>query len=280
MIRILLPLAAILFFLLLILPSPACRKARRAPWNVFFCHRGAFRQAGVPENTLPAFRKAVSLGQGIEWDVRFTGDGKLCVCHDDDLLRLTGEKKCLHQIPLREAQKLSLQGTGEHIPSLREALDAVNGAAPLLIEMKFLPGNPLYRKLPEELWRQMRDYPGPWMVESFDPRMLFWFRIHAPGVLRGQLAQLPEKKDLLQILASRLLLNWISRPHFIAYSKEAYPFPLGLVRFLGAPVFAWTVKGSGEWEKLSAKADSMIYESEDPRQDDLPDEDKGVMNHE
>ena len=51
-------------------------------------HRGA--RAYAPENTLPAFAKALALGaDGFELDVHLSADGYLVVCHDDELLRCT-----------------------------------------------------------------------------------------------------------------------------------------------------------------------------------------------
>jgi glycerophosphoryl diester phosphodiesterase len=54
-------------------------------------HRGA---AGVaPENTLPAFRRALADGlRRVELDVRLTRDGELICLHDDRLDRVTPER--------------------------------------------------------------------------------------------------------------------------------------------------------------------------------------------
>ncbi len=51
-----------------------------------WAHRGA--SAYAPENTLPAFRKAIELGaQGIELDVHESADGALVVIHDETVDR-------------------------------------------------------------------------------------------------------------------------------------------------------------------------------------------------
>jgi len=55
-------------------------------------HRGA--RAYAPENTLPAFKKAIEMGaDGVELDVHLTRDGKMVVHHDDDLVRCTNVKE-------------------------------------------------------------------------------------------------------------------------------------------------------------------------------------------
>ena len=53
-------------------------------WAVFrrfrYAHRGLHdREAGAPENSLPAFRRALERGYGVELDVHLTGDGRLAV---------------------------------------------------------------------------------------------------------------------------------------------------------------------------------------------------------
>lgn len=51
-----------------------------------WAHRGA--SAYAPENTLPAFQKAIELGaQGIELDVHESADGELVVIHDETVDR-------------------------------------------------------------------------------------------------------------------------------------------------------------------------------------------------
>ena len=64
-------------------------------WAVFrrfrYAHRGLHdREAGAPENSLPAFRRALERGYGVELDVHLTGDGRLAVIHDKNLKRTAG----------------------------------------------------------------------------------------------------------------------------------------------------------------------------------------------
>jgi glycerophosphoryl diester phosphodiesterase len=53
-------------------------------------HRGLYdRSAGVPENSLAAFGRAIDAGYACEFDVRLLADGRLAVFHDSDLRRMT-----------------------------------------------------------------------------------------------------------------------------------------------------------------------------------------------
>jgi glycerophosphoryl diester phosphodiesterase len=66
-------------------------------------HRGA--RAYAPENTLPAFEKAVQMGCDMfELDVRLSKDGELMVFHDEDLLRCTD---AIHKFPGRYNYQLA-----------------------------------------------------------------------------------------------------------------------------------------------------------------------------
>ena len=70
-----------------------------------YAHRGA--SAECPENTLPAFQRAVDLGcSALEMDVHVTRDGHLLVAHDDLATRTTGAALAWTAIDLATAQRL------------------------------------------------------------------------------------------------------------------------------------------------------------------------------
>ena len=51
-----------------------------------YAHRGLHdKKAGIPENSMKAFQRAMELGYGMELDVHLTKDGGLVVMHDDSL---------------------------------------------------------------------------------------------------------------------------------------------------------------------------------------------------
>jgi hypothetical protein len=47
-----------------------------------YAHRGFHRKPEIPENSLPAFRRALERGWGAELDVHLLKDGTLAVMHD------------------------------------------------------------------------------------------------------------------------------------------------------------------------------------------------------
>ena len=66
----------------------------------------------------------------------------------------------------------------------------------------------------------LEGYQGLYCVESFDPRIVRWFKMHRPQVVRGQLmCRMPEKgmSRLADFIGRNLMTNFLTRPHFEAY---------------------------------------------------------------
>jgi glycerophosphoryl diester phosphodiesterase len=91
-------------------------------------HRGASGHA--PENTLAAFRRAVSLGVTfIETDLQLTRDAHFVAIHDETFNRTTNGQGPVQQMTLAEVRRLDAgswfgsEFIGERIPTLLDILD-------------------------------------------------------------------------------------------------------------------------------------------------------------
>lgn len=72
-----------------------------------YAHRGA--SAERPENTLPAFERAVEVGaDALETDVQVTRDGIPIIAHDDTAARMTAVPRAWADMDLAEARRLDL----------------------------------------------------------------------------------------------------------------------------------------------------------------------------
>lgn len=96
-------------------------------------HRGGVG-LGVPENTLPAIKKAIEVGaQLIEIDIRETKDGHLVLMHDSTVDRTTNGSGRVDQLTLNDIQKLDAglwlgdEFKGTKVPTLEEALQLMKG---------------------------------------------------------------------------------------------------------------------------------------------------------
>lgn len=104
-------------------------------------HRGLHDQNKTCwENTLSAFDAAAKAGFAIECDAHLTRDGGVVVFHDDDLKRLAGCEGRICELTTDEATALHIGGTADHVPTLRQMLDLVDGRVPLVIELKGIEG--------------------------------------------------------------------------------------------------------------------------------------------
>ncbi len=231
------------------LTAPAiATKAQKKPFMYRnFAHRGLHnRDKSIPENSLTAFERAASAGYGMELDVQLSRDGEVVVFHDDDLKRVCGVDAKVCDMTLAELKELRLCGTSETIPLFSEVLKCVRGRGALIVELKNGKRN---KELCEKTYELLRSYSGEYCIESFNPFIVRWFKRNAPEVLRGQLANPPEGYNgevnpVTGFILSRVLLNFLARPHFIAYKIGPKPFTVRLSELLGAIRICWT---SHEW---------------------------------
>lgn len=240
-------------------------RTHTAPFlGVCYAHRGFHNlKEGIPENSLPAFRAAVARGYGIELDVQVTKDGQVVVFHDDLLSRVCGIDLLLREKTYEELTALSLYFTDEKIPLLSQVLKLVDGRVPLLIELKVpLTGQRTCALVNDVL----KDYKGPYCIESFNTFALFWYRRHRPDVVRGQLSCNLTKTNgcsyILSFLTKYLLGNFLGRPDFISYCYlDRSNISLRLVRRLyKAPALAWTVESERAYSYAKKYFEGIIFE--------------------
>ena len=256
--------ALVLFFLLL--PGESDTAMRSPFWGVNFAHRGLHSQdKSVPENSLAAFTAAIDGEYGIELDVRLTKDGQVVVFHDDTLDRMCGVPGRVDSFTWEQLQEYRLLETEHGIPLLWDVLDLVDGRIPLLIELKMAPGAQR-RALCEKTWKILRTYDGDICIESFDPRMVRWFKRHVPGLLRGQLAAHPgamAKASPIGVVVGLGLANCLGRPHFIAYQYGKKPLTIKLAeRFCMR--FAWTLRSQEQGDAAEDVNEGVIFEFYQP----------------
>lgn len=232
--------------------------------NKFIAHRGLHGD-GVPENSLAAYQKAIDKGYAIEIDVRPLADGTIVSFHDDELDRLTKHKGLICEKTSEQIKDYVLNNSKEKIPTLQEVLDLVDGKVPLLVEIKN-QGKVGFEKNVYEL---LKAYKGEYAVQSFNPLSLGWFAKNAPEVKRGQLASFYKKDNLGKIkkfLLKRMLLNNISKPHFVSYKVEDIPNKyVDKAKKKGLPILAWSVRSQTEFERVKGYVSNIIFEYFEPK---------------
>lgn len=259
-------------FLFMICPDLSqSRKKKMRPFeSVYIAHRGFFdNHGGCPENSLPAFQRAVDFGFGIELDVQLSKDGQLLVFHDDSMKRMCGIDMNLRDLDFADIQKHHLLDTNETIPLFKDVLTVIGGKVPLIVEVKY-EGNVIATT--KAMANIMDGYRGVWCMESFDPRSLRWFKMNRPSIIRGQLSTDYRKDNLQQTAINKMLLtnlmyNMVGRPDFIAYNHKYFRnISLNVCRSLFSPkLVAWTIKSKQEMELAKQHHfDIFIFDSFNP----------------
>lgn len=235
----------------------------------YYAHRGFHDNNGdMPENSLPAFQKAVQMGYGIELDVQLTKDLVPVVFHDFDLKRMCGIEQKVCELTLAQLKELHLLNTDETIPTFQEVLTAINGQVPLIIELK---SNALRPRLPRLVDEVLSGYHGHYCIESFNPIVLRWYKRHRPTIIRGQLStsyfrEFGYTNPVLFSLET-LLCNALSRPDFISYNwkyrkRSTRRLCRKLYRTLSV---GWTIKSKEELELCQKDFDLFIFEGFVPK---------------
>ncbi|MEJ7838787.1 MAG: glycerophosphodiester phosphodiesterase family protein [Thermomicrobiales bacterium] len=154
-------------------------------------HRGARFEA--PENTVPGFRYAMSLGlRAVEFDVRLTADDHLVVIHDATVDRTTDGTGAVADLTLAQIQALDARSTFPDwpepcvVPTFADVLDVIGHLETFEVEIKTDSPQRLDRVVPmvlEEL--KQRSMPGGVIVTSFDVHALEVVQQLAPDQPRG-----------------------------------------------------------------------------------------------
>lgn len=240
-------------------------KAGAAPFRgLMAAHRGLYeKDQSVPENSLEAFKRAAAYGCGVELDVQLSKDGAVVVFHDDTVDRMTTGKGRVDSFTLSELQAMPLMGTAHRMPLFTDVMAVLDGVSPTIVELKSTPN---YKELCEKTLAILRTCKGPYCVESFDPRIVRWFYLHAPDIVRGQLTEaysywrkagLPLWRCLMM---HTLCINFLTHPQFIAFGRGHRPLCMLLGRQLGTMTVFWTERPDSDHELLAKRYDCRIFE--------------------
>lgn len=243
-------------------PDPAWLVARP------IAHRGLHDAAGgLVENSLGAARAAVARGYAIEADLRLSHDGEVFVFHNDTLERLTDEDGDFGARPCAQLKKIRLGDSHETIPTLRQLLATVDGAAPLILELKSDFSGDL--ALSAAVAAALGGYSGAVALKSFDPALIAALRaLDSPWPL-GIVAQSDyDEEEFLCLTPSqwRAITRFThaaeTRPDFLSWRAADLPAPLTAFARACAPtpVLTWTIRSEEQAALARRHADQIIFE--------------------
>ena len=220
----------------------------------------------VWENTLSAFSRAVEAGFAIECDVQLAADSVPVVFHDHDLERLCGIKGDIREKTSAELGMLSVGGTKDKVPTLKQMLALVAGKVPLVIEIKGREGDGEDDGFAEAVLEVLEGYQGKVALMSFDYHILRDLKNAGSPYPLGLTAMGDKPEEFFEHdEAMQLGLD------FISYHYPHLPNTfITAQRASGIPVITWTVRDANGREHTYKYADQMTFEGFDPREASSP----------
>lgn len=204
--------------------------------NRKIAHRGVFNNTSIPENSMSAFKKAISLHLGIELDVQLTKDNVLIVFHDDNLYRMTGINQDVSKAIYSDIKKYHLLDSKETIPTLQEVLELVQDKVFLDIEIKSTRKK---REIVDLLEKTLYGYHN-YVLQSFDPRIVRYLKKKNPTMMVGYLMN--RSINLYHIFLNSKLMIRYSKADFLAIHKKLLDTKKIQELKKKMPIFVWTIK--------------------------------------
>ncbi|MEV4606252.1 glycerophosphodiester phosphodiesterase [Neorhizobium sp. LMR1-1-1.1] len=224
-------------------------------------HRGYHdMNKAVWENSLSAFARAADAGFAIECDLQLSADSIPMVFHDDKLERVCGIKGDVRERTASELGLLSIGGTADRIPTLKQMLKLVDGRVPLVIELKG-------RTAEEDdgfvdiVLEELEGYQGKVALMSFDHHLIrdlkkadtpYPIGLTAEG---SQPEEFFKHDEMAQLGLDFISYHWSDLPNsFITALRQT-----------GIALITWTVRDENAREATYKYADQMTFEGFDPR---------------
>lgn len=223
-------------------------------------HRGYHNiKLGVAENSIKAFKKAMDNNYIIELDIHLLKDNNIVVFHDSNLKRVCGIDKKIEECTYDELLEYKLFNTNDKIPLLKDVLKLVDGTVPLLIEVKYYYKYGVLEKLLVEL---LNDYKGLYAIQSFYPKVIFWFKKNKKNIPVGLLSSdFKNSNSLKRIVGKTLFFDILLNADFISYDIKAIPNLYIKSKRKKKLVLGWTIRNKKELYKMKKYCDNFICEN-------------------
>jgi glycerophosphoryl diester phosphodiesterase len=245
------------------------------PGPHLFGHRGASCEA--PENTLPAFSRALEHGVPfLELDCHATRDGEIVVLHDAEVARTTDGQGPISELSFAELERLDagyrftldghsfpFRGAGVRVPRFSEVLRAYPGTR-LNLEVK--QAEP---PIAEEVVRLVRraNVSQRVLLASAEEPILAAIVALDPGTALG--SSTVDVIEFVKAAAGARLESFVPRGHALQIPPDAFGRPLvtrelvHAAHSLGLFVHVWTINEAAEMLRLLALGVDGVM-SDDP----------------
>lgn len=120
-----------------------------------------------------------------------------------------------------------------------------------------------FGKLEQKLIDILKNYKGRYVVKSFNPFSVLWFKKNAPEIIRGQLSKnnFSEKSFFKKIFLENMCFNVITKPDFLSYEINSLPNKKVEKFRKNHIVLGWTARNKEQFEKARKYCDNIICEN-------------------
>jgi glycerophosphoryl diester phosphodiesterase len=232
--------------------TPAVTAVKNFP-NKVVAHRGAFKNTGVPENSIASLQAAIKMGcGGSEFDIHMTADSVLVVNHDHTFQGIPIETSTYAELLVKK------HSNGESIPKLDDYIKAGLGQSNTILVAEIKPSKvskarslALAQKV-VELVKQLNASPMVAYI-SFDYDILKKVRELDPA---APLQYLNGDASAEKLQADGFGADY----HYNVFQKD--PNWIRNARKLGVVVNAWTVNDPAMMDALLAENIDLITTNE------------------
>ena len=160
--------------------------------------------------------------------------------------------------------------TEHKIPLFEDVLKELDKDTPLIVEIK--PEGPCIETCDLSV-EMLKNYDLNYVMESFNPLVVYHLKKYHPEIIRGQLAynMFKDKKNtanmFVKFAGTNLLANFLTKPDFVAYdirNKNNLSFNI-VSRLYKAECVAWTVKNQSMLEDCDGLYQQIIFDSFIPK---------------
>lgn len=223
----------------------------------------------APENTIKAYKNAIKKGYPILIQVQLLDDGEI-VCFNGKVLSTTTKASgYLTKMSLDEIKEIKIGESQESIPTLQEALDAIAGKVPVVIDIN---NDGTVGKFEQKVADMLDDYIvkhnlfDSVAVMSLNPYTLEWFMAQAPWfprILRSGKFKVKNYGSIKAKHLTKLKLFKIALPDFICYNAKDLPCRY-VKRVKPVCVIAYNVRNQQEYIDVAKYCDNIVFTGFEP----------------
>ncbi|MDD3067408.1 MAG: glycerophosphodiester phosphodiesterase family protein [Acholeplasmataceae bacterium] len=237
--------------------------------NDLIAHRGLHsKDFSIVENSITAFKEAINHHYSIEFDINVLKDGTVIVFHDKDFKRICQKDLKLSDVTYDDIKNFRLKDTNDHIPTLKEVLELVDGKVNLLIELKPHGDNELLAKNFMEI---IETYKGNYAIFSFHPGIVKWFKNNHPEIIRGQITEYFKSdnhmKPYMKYLMKTMFFNHFTKPDFISYGIHNLPNKwVDKAKEKGITVISYAARTQEQLDFVKSRYHNVVFEHFIPKE--------------